>query len=370
MRYMFKSIVKTLFSSSKKSNKPNYYIFEENKQSEQDTQKENKAELQPSIQLTPLKFTSIEEIHQKAFYDFLFGQSPSTEQHDELSLYVTKVIEKTLSAPKHVLEALPLLPPSLIKVIEQLNNKEFDTEVLMELIQKEPMISVKVIELANSSYYNRSNKPITDLKLAFMVLGTNGLMEGVINGFISNLTPQSPLYFRQYGNKIWKHCFTTGEIAKELINSSSHKQESAQGYLIGLLCNLGDMIIYQFLIEAFTYVHPDYQPNSFAFKEIMSKNSNRITYFIAKEWNLPSSILDALALQSKLTKSSMLSSVFSRRPIACYVYEANIISELALRLEHQEVSSEELKEVKSSLVYSDEAKQYLDSLINRNPLPN
>ncbi len=361
---MFKSILKILFPSSKKNKKPNYYIFEENRKSEQDIQKENRAELQASIQLTPLKFTSIEEIHQKAFYDFLFGQSPSTEQHDELSLYVTKVIEKTLSTPKHVLEALPLLPPSLIKVIEQLNDKEFDTQVLIKLIQKEPTISIKVIELANSSFYNRSNKPIIDLKSAFMLLGTNGLMEGVINGFISNLTPQSALYFRQYGDKIWKHCFTTGEIAKELINSSPHKQESAQGYLIGLLCNLGDMIIYQLLIEAFTHVHPDYQPSSFAFKEIMSKNSKRLTYFIAKEWNLPSSILDALALQRKLTKSSMLPSVFSRRPIACYVYEANIISELALRLEHKRVSSEELREIKSSLVFSDEAKQYLESLFN------
>jgi len=365
---MFKTLLKTLFSSSNKE--PNYYTFEENRKAEQDIQKDNTAEPQVSIPLPPLKYTSIEEIHQKAFYDFLFGQSSSTEQHDELSLYVTKEIEKTLSAPKHVLEALPLLPPSLIKVIEQLNDKEFDTEELIQLIEKEPIISVKVIELANSSYYNRSNKTITDLKSAFIVLGANGLMEGVINGFISNLTPQSPLYFRQYGDKIWKHCFTTGEIAKELINNSPHKQKSAQGYLIGLLCNLGDMIIYQLLIEAFTHVHPDYQPNSFAFKEIMSKNSKRLTYFIAKEWNLPSSILDALALQEKLTKSSMLSSVFSRRPIACYVYEANIISELALRLEHQALSSEELEEVKSSLVFSDEAKQYLESLFNRDPLVN
>jgi HD-like signal output (HDOD) protein len=361
---MFKSILKILFFSSKKNKKPNYYTFEESRKAEQEIQDEAKAELQDSIPLPPLKFTSIEEIHQKAFYDFLFGQSSSIEQHDELSLYVTKEIQKTLSTPKHILESLPLLPPSLIKVIEQLNDKEFDTEVLIELIQKEPIISVKVIELANSSYYNRGNKVIIDLKSAFMLLGTNGLMEGVINGFISNLTPQSALYFRQYGNKIWQHCFTTGEIAKTLISNSPHEQESGQGYLIGLLCNLGDMIIYQLLIEAFTYVHPDYRPSSFAFKEIMSKSSKRLTYFIAKQWNLPSAILDALALQEKLTKSSMLSSVFSRRPIACYVYEANIISEVALRLEQQEISNEEFEEVKSALVFSKEAKQYLENLFN------
>ncbi|WP_114327077.1 HDOD domain-containing protein [Candidatus Colwellia aromaticivorans] len=71
---------------------------------------------------------------------------------------------------------------------------------------------------------------------------------------------------------MWKHSFTTGVIAKELINRSEYKQESAQGYLIGLICNLGDMIIYQLLMESFAYVHPDCQPNSFAFKNLLIKN--------------------------------------------------------------------------------------------------
>lgn len=357
---MFKSIVKILFPSPE-TKQPNYFYFEDERKSEQEMPEENIAELQFSQQLNNLQFTSIEEIHQKAFYDFLFGCSSSTEQHDELSLYVSDKIEKSLLKPKIILEALPLLPVSLTKVIEQLNDNEFDTEELITLIQKEPIIAVKVIELANSSYYNHSDRVITDLKSAFMLLGANGLMEGIINGFVSKLTPQSPVYFQQYGNKIWKHCFTTGMIAKKLINNSSYKQESGQGYLIGLLCNLGDMIIYQLLMEAFNYVHPDCQPNSFAFKKLLLINSKKITYLIAKHWNLPASILDALALQSKLTKSSMLSSIINRQPIACYVYEANLISELALLLEHDEISNETLNEIKSSLVFSDEAKQYLEN---------
>ncbi|WP_114327078.1 HDOD domain-containing protein [Candidatus Colwellia aromaticivorans] len=74
------------------------------------------------------------------------------------------------------MENLPVLPVSLAKVIEQLNDEEFDTEVLISLIQQEPVIAGKVIELANSSYYNRNNKNITDLKSAFMLLGANGQM--------------------------------------------------------------------------------------------------------------------------------------------------------------------------------------------------
>ncbi|GAA6173473.1 hypothetical protein NBRC116592_31430 [Colwellia sp. KU-HH00111] len=358
---MFKSLIKKLFSKSTK-HQPNYFYFEDERNANQDCQDENIAKTQYTTASEKLQLTSSEEIHQQAFYDFLFGCASTNEQQDELSGYVSKQIEQCILQPKLILESLPLLPVSLTTIIEQLNDNEFDTDVLISLIQKEPLIAVKVIELANSSYYNKSHKEITNLKSAFLLLGSNGLIEGIINGFIAKLTPQSPIYFKQYGNKIWQHCFTTGMIAKQLINNSPHKQESAQGYLIGLLCNMGDMIIYQLLIEAFNYVHPDCQPSSKAFKALLSKNSKRMTYHIAKYWNLPPSILDALALQAQLTHSTMLPAIHSKRPIACYVYEANIISELELRFEHQEISSETLDEVKSSMVFSDEAKRYLENL--------
>jgi len=358
---MFRALARFLFSPLKKTD-PNYFFFEDSRKSVQEMQ-ETVAEIQTTS--TSSIIETIEKKYQRTFYDFLFGQSPPTQQHDELSSYISLKVEKLLKNPQKILEALPILPVSLTKVLEQLNDKEFDAEVLVNLIQQEPTIAAKVIELANSAYYNRSNKEITDLKSAFMLLGTNGLMEGVINGFVSKLKPHSQIYFQQYGSKIWKHSQTSGIIAKILIAKSQYGKDSAQGYLIGLICNLGDMIIYQLLIDAFSYVHPDCQPNSYAFKELMQKNSKKLTYHIAKHWNFPSSILDALAVQTKLTKSSMLGPVFNKRPIACYVYEANIISQLALRLEYKDIDEDEINETRDFLLYSEEAKAHIDKLLNQ-----
>lgn len=349
-----------------KSNQPNYYYFEESKNLGAEEQERAVSELQGLLKSNPIPLDSIEVKYQKEFYDFLFGQSLPTKQYDELSRYIADQVEKLLENPKSILEALPVLPTSLSKVLEQLNDEEFDIEVLLNLIHQEPIIAAKVIELGNSSFYNRKNKEITDLKSAFMLLGTNGLMEGVINGFVSKLAPKSQIYFQQYGNKIWKHSLSTGVIAKELINMSPYKFESAKGYLIGLICNLGDMVIFQLLIEAFSFVHPDCQPNSFAFKDLLLKNSKKITYHIAKNWNFPSSILKDLSLQTEFTQSSILASTFSEYPIACYIYEANIISELYMMLEYNEISEEHLLEAKNCLIFSNEAKQYIDVHFNKN----
>lgn len=353
-------MLKHIFPSIKANKKPNYLYFEKDTEPEEVQQQTFERVRTPA---KPLSLASVEERHQQEFYDFLFGQSPATTQHDELSHYVADKIEAVLRKPDTIIEAMPVLPASLSKVIEQLSDNNFDTDALLTLIKQEPSIAAKVIELANSSFYNHTDKEIADLKSAFMLLGSNGLIEGVINGFVSKLTPQSPIYFKQYGNKIWHHSLTTGVISKELINKSPYKDEAAQGYLIGLICNLGDMIIYQLLMEAFSFIHPDCQPNSYAFKELMQQKSKHLTFHIAKNWQFPQSILDALALQVKITNASMLPTVFSKRPIACYVYEGNIISELMMMLEHNDKTEVEIKEAAEILLHSDEAKQYIKGLL-------
>ena len=360
---MFKAVLKLLFPSVEGNNKPNYFYYEEDKNAEEEIQQKAFEKEQITRAVKPLRLVSVEEMHQQDFYDFLFGQSPATTQQDELSLYVAEKVEAVLRKPNIIIEAMPVLPASLSKVIDQLSDNNFDTQALLYLIQQEPSIAAKVIELANSSFYNRTNKEIADLKSAFMLLGSNGLIEGVINGFVSKLTPQSQIYFKQYGNKIWQHSLGTGIIAKELIKSSPYKTDAAQGYLIGLICNLGDMIIYQLLMEAFSFVHPDCQPSSYDFKELMQKKSKQLTYHIAKHWQFPQSILDALALQVKLTKSSMLPTVFTKRPMACFVYEANVISELMMMFEHKDKTEDEIKEAVAMLLYSAEAKQYVEGVL-------
>jgi HD-like signal output (HDOD) protein len=378
---MFKNLVKRLFNSTKKVDKNEGYFYYENskndvvKRAEQPTTRLAQTQTQSQTERLnaagnvnpnqPVHFPTAEEAHQKQFYDFLFGETQTNQQYDEISLFVSEQIEKLLNNPKSILQSLPVLPLSLSQILEQLNDDEFDTDLLLELIQQEAVIAGKVIELANSAFYNRTNKEIKDLKTAFMLLGANGLMEGVINGFVSKLAPQTPIYFKQYGSKIWQHSLSTGVIAKSLINQSAHKSDSAQGYLIGLICNLGDMVIYQLLIDSFSFVHPDCQPNSYAFKDLMYKNSKKITYHIAKHWNFPNSILNALAIQTKLVRSSMLSANFGKHAIPCYVYEANILSELEMMFDNKIIDHNELRKIQEKLLFSIEANVYIDKLLER-----
>lgn len=364
---MFKSLVKLIFPSSTQSDQPNYYYFEELQKSAAEAEETKVAPVKRNTTLPPKTF---EQQHEHEFYDFLFGQSPSTVEHDELSLFIETKISELIQNPQDILKSLPVLPLSLTKIIDNLNADEFNTDSIISLINKEPIIAAKVVELANSPYYKRGDKEVVEIKSAFMTLGANGLMEGVINGFISNLLPKNQIYFQNYGNRIWQHSLSTGVIAKTLIKQSDLKQDASQAYLIGLICNLGDMIIFQLMMEAFSVVHPDSQPNSYAFKQVMQRHSKRITYHIAKYWQFPTSLLDALVVQTKITSTPKLEQIFDKRPMACFIYEANIISELVMQADQRKSkdsdAKDELKNKVDKLLVSPEAHAYMNNYITEN----
>jgi len=68
----------------------------------------------------------------------------------------------------------------------------------MTLIEQELAMAAKLLKLASSSLYNHKNKEITNLKAAFLKLGVNGLLEGVLNSFLSELEPQIFIYFQLF----------------------------------------------------------------------------------------------------------------------------------------------------------------------------
>lgn len=355
---MFRKLVETLFPSFSGRTKANVFYFEDTRKNESE---EEVNTFEPGAN-DPINFLTAQQKHQLAFYDCLFGESSLNRKDDELSQFVAQRLEMVLTKPASLLKSLPILPASLSKVLDILKGDDFDVAQLVETIEQEPAIAAKVIELANSSYYKRGEKPVEDLKSAFMGLGRDGLVEGVINGFISKMTPQAKVYFKQYGEKIWKHSFDTGVITKQLLKNAGFANDSPQGYLIGLICNLGDMIIYQLMTDAFAVVHPDCQPDSWAFKNLMITHSRKLTCQMAKYWNLPDNIVKTLVVQAKLTSPQQLPALHEKYPLACYIYESNLLSELEFRFNEKQFDAQTLEQMADKLLYSNESKQYVQQM--------
>ncbi|MDG3087985.1 HDOD domain-containing protein [Vibrio hannami] len=273
--------------------------------------------------------------HDADFLNYLFGDSELKTHTDPFSDFVSERVEQLLLTPKALLQELPVMPDSVTTLVAELQGDDFNVDALLEVIEREPSMAAEVIKLANSARYRRSERQVTDLKTAFMNMGAQGLIEGVIDAYVKKFTPKNNIYWRQFGDKIWQHSIDTGLYAKALIKSSHAAADQATAYFVGLIRNLGKMIIFQVMVEAFHHVDPNVPPNSMAFKKLINSYEIRLTYMIAKYWQLPDTVLKAIAYQA--------SSRYECTPLALAVLEANYLSELKCLLSSEIIDADEFE---------------------------
>ncbi len=358
---MFRTLAKKVFNSSSKREFYSSILANEQNLFKKDTIEPiptRQADSEPVTNLTP------EQMLTEHYYDFLFGKADQNIKSDDLSLYISEQVKMLLLKPESILENMPVLPASLTQVLPHIRNKDFDAQHLVGLLNQEPVVAARVVELANSNRYNRTSKQVTDLKSAFLMLGVQGLSEGVINGFIHKLIPQNTLYFSFYGKRIWESSLLTGHLTRSLLLKSEHAIHSDEGYLLGLISNLGDIVIYQLMADAFNLVHPDCQPNSLLFRDLLKTNAKQFSATLTKSWNFPKLLTDSLTLQTQINSSKQARANLHKYPLAIYLYEAKLLANLKLQMKYGQLSKEQLLGKTRQLSLSSEAEFAIEDMLN------
>lgn len=348
---MFKSLIQAVFPSFVDQDFiPDYVSFERGRRL-------SKAEQDIAEKLASAGDVQADKrVNTNPFYDYLFGDSKKANSQDQLSLYVASKLAEVLYDPTDVLNALPIKPNSLVKVMSLIGSAEFDLSELLTVIEQEPSMAAEIIKLANSTRYKRGSKEVTDLHKAFMYMGAEGLKAGVIEVHLKRFASSSNLYFKLFGEKIWAHSLNSATYAQQLALKSLPKEQAPSMYLVGLLKNLGDMVIFQLMIDAFKYVDPDAKPDSEHFKILMAENSHKLTVLITKHWQLPQHLIEVLI---ELGKDE---SQFSDE--AKCIYDASNISEYCLMLKAKRITEAKLLDLqhktKASVQAIELAKEILD----------
>jgi len=316
---------------------PNYEYFQRTNASQSDDAKPSDISYVDSNSTIIDESTKKENSYEKLFYDLLFGDDVEHNNltNDPLSDYVSKQINDLLLSPKNLITELPIMPASVDTVLTALNNDSFNVEEIIAIIEKEPSMAANTIKLANSVKYCRSKTPIMNLKSAFMNMGSQGIMEGVVYVFLDNFTPKNSPYFKHFGNKIWQHNLQTAVISQALAEKNNNIANPAVAYLIGLLRNLGEMIIFDLMVEAFNHVDPCATPNSKAFKVLIARHAINLTVAIISKWNMPPLIIETINQQNN--------KLITKSPLSELIEQANFISELQSLYENNKVSQQEYK---------------------------
>lgn len=270
-----------------------------------------------------------------AFYDVMFDakidQQPMNILEDKVQVQVRAVLNDSGSLNKHI----PTLPAMLIKLLETLKNPYSDVFDFVDILEQDPAFAAEVLRVANSARYCKADQEIRSLKRAVSLLGLSGLSKIATTLLMTSVIPCKPMYFKMFGRQIWVHSIHCATLCELL--AGKHDENEFDGYFIGLIHDIGKIVIFNCLCEVLKMVMIDCSPGTKVFKQLMSEASAELSAYIAKEWQLP--LLYCQALEQQTTKQEPNS------PLAKLLNQANTLSEAYLMQVNGMVTEEELEQL-------------------------
>ncbi|MFA3791083.1 HDOD domain-containing protein [Aliiglaciecola sp. SL4] len=301
-----------------------------------------------SITISVASFNPLEFL----FYDYLLGPSETSTTLNPLEQYILTRVNHALKNPQDVLTHFPVLPQSVLTLTNLLNDPDFNLTEFIKVIEQEPSIASELMKVANSPAYKRGENEITDLQKAFMLMGAKDIKEFVLNGFVKKLCHQKPIYFKAFGEKVWLHSQEVATLAKYLAKARNLNADAA--YIIGLMHDLGKIVIFQFMVEAFQKSHPDFKQDSLVFKKFLSQRSMLLSVELMKIWKMPSLIIDVVKDQT-----ISISNISELSPLSATLFEANLMSEISLTFQAGNFDEAALEEMLKDAILSEQAKALL-----------
>jgi len=136
---------------------------------------------------------------------------------------------------------LPAMPQILLKLIEQCQAEEVGMAALAELIAKDPGMTGKILGVANSSAYHRTNRTV-GLEQSLTLLGTDMIKTLVISESVfqvfNNFTHSSSTDLRGF----WQHSLSAAVMARDIAGKISYPHVE-EAYLAGLLHDVGRLAL-------------------------------------------------------------------------------------------------------------------------------
>jgi len=202
--------------------------------------------------------------------------------------------EDLLARALAIANNLPPLSP-LVRHFLETSSSHGDGPSVAEIansIEREPLITGRVLALANSALYAQS-VPILSVRVAVNQLGLDRLRQVVLGASLNRLWSQVPTPAQWSTIRFTHHSIATA-LLSEMIASLVASQEMELAFLAGLFHDTGRLIIAILLhedSEALTRLSQDeHMALEQIERELVGFSHSEISFAIARSWNLPSPI--------------------------------------------------------------------------------
>lgn len=232
------------------------------------------------------------------------------------------------------LNNIPSLPVVVTDIISNLDSHTVNFDVLERTIAQDPVITARLLAVANSSFYGFSGK-VLGIKDTCLVLGVNTIRSIVITiGVIQHLERNEAGSLNH--KAFWRHSLGVGIAARVLAKQIGLDAEIA--FTVGVLHDIGVLVLDSRFSDEYAEVLKYYDENSCqryeAEEKILGFEHSLVGAGLAEHWRLPKIIVSSIANHhmSYLTLSS---------PVVDLISIADVVSKnIEIKVEGDEFIAE------------------------------
>ena len=194
-------------------------------------------------------------------------------------------------------ERMPAFPKSVQTILEMTRNINCLPKDLVGVVEKDPVMTVKILRVINSAYYGLPNK-ITSVGQSVVYLGINTIKNLALSIAAVGILPR----FNTTGFDIQRyllHSLTVAAIARILCEKYARGEaDSGDCYIAGLLHDFGKVVFAQFMPGEFIKalaIAADYgRPLHEAETEVIGADHAFVGALLARKWQFAEPLVDCI----------------------------------------------------------------------------
>ncbi len=197
----------------------------------------------------------------------------------------------------NAVERMPAFPRSVQMILELTRNINCQAKDLVAVIEKDPVMTMKILKVINSAYYSLPNK-INSVSQSVVYLGINTIKNLALGFAAVGILPR----MNAAGFDIQRyllHSLVVAGAARQLATQFAKGEvDSGDCYIAGLLHDFGKVVFAQFLAaefrEALTHASENAVPLHEAEKLVIGVDHGLVGALLAKRWTFSDHLVDCI----------------------------------------------------------------------------
>jgi len=217
-------------------------------------------------------------------------------------------------------EKMPAFPKSVQKLLQLTRDINSQPKDLVSVIETDPVMTVKILKVLNSAYYNWPNK-ITSINRSVVYLGVNTIKNLALSiAAIGVIPKENKSGFDTH--RYLLHSLTVAGVAKLLCAKMGAGTDPMDCHIAGLLHDFGKVVFAQFMPKecaaAIALSRECAIPLYLAEQKIIGVDHATAGAILAEKWQFPKSLADSIRFHhdGESCDSAMSACVFAANLIA------------------------------------------------------